>query len=106
MVNLKGYLPHRESLAYLLQGDMLLLTLNSGIGGEVIYPAKVFEYLAVNKPILALVPEGVSVELVRSTKSGVVVDPDDMEEIKRAIRTAYHEYKGGTLTVSPENCLS
>ncbi len=106
VTNLKGYLPHRESLAYLLRGDMLLLTLNSGIGGEVIYPAKVFEYLAAKRPILALVPEGVSAELVRSTKSGVVVDPDDVEEIKQAIRAAYHGYKGGTPTISPENCLS
>lgn len=72
-----GYLPHRETLQKLSGMDTLCFILNernrnagNTIGG------KVYEYLRLKKPILALVPEeGEAARLIRYTDSGTVISP-------------------------------
>ena len=47
---------------------------------------KVFEYLAAERPILALVPpDGAAAELLRDTGAGVVVAPEDIDGIAREL---------------------
>jgi glycosyltransferase involved in cell wall biosynthesis len=47
---------------------------------------KVFEYLAVGRPILAAVPpDGAAAELIRDTGAGLVVAPDDTDAIRGAL---------------------
>ena len=47
---------------------------------------KVFEYLAAERPILALVPpDGAAAQLLRETGAGVVVAPEDVDGIARAL---------------------
>lgn len=73
-----GYLPHRESLSYLLGADLLLL-----VGGHHRWEetGKVYEYLAARKPILALVhPEGSAARLLNSCPLARVVDRDNVQE--------------------------
>lgn len=98
VVKMKGYVTHDESLHLLNNGTALLLILVSNEVG--VYTGKIFEYLAVKKPILALVPSsGIAADLIRETKSGIVVDSEDVNAIKNAIFDMYSEYKKGTLAV-------
>ena len=47
---------------------------------------KVFEYIAVGRPILAVVPpDGAAAELIRETGAGVVAPPDDPTAIRAAL---------------------
>lgn len=92
-----GYLPHRNSIRYLLQSDVLLITLNTVLGHDKIYPGKLFEYLAAKKPILALVAEGPTADLIRKMNAGIVVSPDDIEEIKVAVRELYDRFIQGKM---------
>lgn len=67
-----GYLPHRESIGYLLGADALLL-----VGGHHRWEetGKVYEYLAAGKPILALVhPDGSAAKLLHGHPRARVVD--------------------------------
>ena len=72
-----GYRSHKECLDILAGMDAFCFILdsknpNSGntIGG------KVYEYLFLKKPILALVPEkGEAAEIINNTQSGMVIDP-------------------------------
>ena len=50
--------------------------------------AKVFEYLAAGKPIIALAENNEAAEIVRDTNSGVLVAPDDVDAIATALRLA------------------
>ena len=60
--------------------------------------AKVFEYLAAGRPILAVVPpDGQAAELVRETGAGVVVAPGDVEGIAAALRDLEARWRAGTL---------
>ena len=59
---------------------------------------KVFEYLAAERPILALVPpDGAAAELIRETGAGVVAPPDDVEAIKAALAELHERFANGGL---------
>ncbi len=72
--------------------DVLVMMHPSGRKG--VYSGKVFDYLASNKPILALYdPDDVVGELIAETKAGFVVDESDHEGIKKAIIKCYEIWK-------------
>lgn len=85
LIDCKGYLTHRESIAEICRTDALLLLMPTA-GGNRVYPGKLFEYLASNRPILALVPQGVAADLILQCGAGIVVAPEDVEGIKNGIR--------------------
>jgi len=98
-----GFVSHRESIAYILSSDVLLLIVGTGKGSDRIFTGKVFEYLGAKRPILGLVvPNGVAARLIRETRSGIIVPPEDIEAIKRAIYDLYLRYKKGNLYSSFE----
>jgi len=104
MVEPVGYVPHHKSVELLLKSHVLLLMLNDELGTELTYPGKLFEYLAAQKTILALVPEGATAALIRDMKAGPIVPPDDVEAIKQAILDLYNQYKqGNSLSKSYNN---
>jgi len=60
---------------------------------------KVFEYLAAERPILAVVPpDGAAAELIRAANAGVVVAPDDIDGMVAALRDLHTRWQSGTLT--------
>ncbi|MFN0197623.1 MAG: glycosyltransferase [Planctomycetaceae bacterium] len=63
---LKEYCSHTEALSEMQSADALCLLLSDLPGAERVAPAKLFEYMALQKPILAVVPEGETAGIVRS----------------------------------------
>ena len=76
-----GYLPHCESVALARSADLLLLLLADQPGAERVVPAKLFEYLAIGKPMLAICGEGETETLLRETGQPTVFHPTDWEGI-------------------------
>ncbi len=95
-VQIWGYLSHKQCLEKLNQMDALCFILDdrnkksvNTIGG------KVYEYLRLKKPILALVPEnGEAAELINITKSGKVISPHNTVKICRTLE----EWIAGNIT--------
>lgn len=87
-----GYLSHTDSLCNLALADVLVLLMPLA-GGNRTYPGKLFEYLAARRPILALVPEGVAADLIRKARAGIVVPPENSQEIQTAILTLYKQWQ-------------
>ena len=55
---------------------------------------KVFEYVAVGRPILAVVPpDGAAAELIRETGAGVVAPPDDVGAIRSALEELHARWR-------------
>jgi glycosyltransferase involved in cell wall biosynthesis len=92
-----GYLPHAESVGYLLAADALLLVIGSDPGSEVVFTGKLFEYLAARRPILALAPPGPAASLIQEAQAGSVVDPDDVDAIAAALLDYYLRWEQGGL---------
>lgn len=88
-----GYLPHKESIQMLFNSDIILLVIGKGKGSRNFYTGKIFEYIRANRPILAIVPEdGVAADVIRGTRTGLVVDPENIVGIKNALANYYKSW--------------
>jgi glycosyltransferase involved in cell wall biosynthesis len=91
----EGYLSHRESLGQMQETSLLLLITSDQ---PLVFPAKVFEYLRLKKPILAVVPqESAMARFISEMKVGKVVSPEDREGIKQALLSYFSDFQAGVL---------
>lgn len=101
LVTSSGFVSHQQVFSYIVNSNILLLIIGSGKNDNTISTGKLFEYMGSGTPILALVPEGVAADLIESANIGVVVHPNDIEGIKKAILQLYKKYKKGELNIEP-----
>lgn len=96
-----GFVPHERALRLAGQSDVLLLLLSRERGKDVI-PSKTFEYMALKKPVLAIVPsDGDAAKIIRETGIGLVADFENMSDIADAFFQMYQQWANGSLTRSP-----
>ena len=77
---------------------LLLLIPEAGGRGKGVLSGKVFEYLAAERPILAVVPpDGAAADLIRDAGAGVVVAPDDVGGMVAALHDLHGRWRAGTL---------
>lgn len=85
-VKVLGFMPQKEALKLTAETDYLLLTMTNDFS----LPGKMFEYLAMGKPLLSLSPAGGEVaRLVEETRSGWCVNHDDPAAIRRMLMEAW-----------------
>jgi glycosyltransferase involved in cell wall biosynthesis len=84
--------PHEEALRYQAQAAVLLL-LQASDDTRALIPAKAFEYLRLNRPILALVLDGATTELLNGMEACFAVDPADQDKLRHAILTLYRAWQ-------------
>jgi glycosyltransferase involved in cell wall biosynthesis len=98
-LELIDYVSHWKALE--LQRDSeanLLLLPEAGERGPV-PSSTIFEYLAAERPILAVVPpDGPAAGLVRETSAGIVVAPDDLRGLREALLGLHARWRAGKLT--------
>ena len=99
MVEIVGYVPHRESIEYMMASDLLLLLISDESGSDLV-TGKIYEYLASAKPILAIVPKGEASKLVLEYARGVVVPPNNEDGITAFILRLYFLWERGDLRIS------
>jgi glycosyltransferase involved in cell wall biosynthesis len=98
-IELVPYVPRRESLALQRSSEALLLLVpEAGGRGRGVLSGKVFEYLAAERPVLAVVPpDGEAAALVRRVGAGPVVAPGDVDGIEAALRELVARWRAGGL---------
>ncbi len=80
--------------------DVLLLFMQDRAGSEAVVPAKAWEYLAADRPVLALVPpHGAAARELQAAAAGDVVAPPDTDGVRRAILQLADRHAAGTLAV-------
>jgi len=85
-----GFMPQAEALKHMADTDYLLLTMTNDIS----VPGKLFEYMAVHKPILAMAARGSEVDqLLIETSAGLCVPPDDTEGIRAMLIRAFEAWR-------------
>jgi glycosyltransferase involved in cell wall biosynthesis len=91
-----GYVPHQTSLRYLAESNVLFLcqipvyeSATTKLSG------KLFEYLYMRKPILALTLPGLTSAILSRSGLGIAVDPNDRVGIKKALRDLYLQWRDG-----------
>ncbi|MBK7987082.1 MAG: glycosyltransferase [Ignavibacteria bacterium] len=102
-IDIVPYVPHRESIRALQQADVTLLIVDEAKESAEIVPGKVFEYIGVNKPILALAPrEGAAAQHILDSKSGWVVNQQDIQHIAKILLHIVTSFEQKTLQHSPD----
>jgi glycosyltransferase involved in cell wall biosynthesis len=102
-VELLGDVSRRRSLELQRDSEALLLLIpESGGRGRGVLTGKIYEYLAAERPILAVVPpDGAAARLVGDTGSGTVVPPDDVEAMREALLDLRRRWREGSLDDTP-----
>jgi len=79
-VELVGYVDHSKSIEYLFRSDLLLLVIPKVANNRGILTGKFFEYLASQKPILAIGPtDGDLAQIITETGCGEIFDYADVK---------------------------
>jgi glycosyltransferase involved in cell wall biosynthesis len=81
------HLPHQQGLIQLSSSQVLLLPLNDAPNVKGILPGKMYEYIALQRPILAIGPTDADyAKIIQETKSGECINFDDVTGIKQTLQ--------------------
>ncbi|MDP9244510.1 MAG: hypothetical protein M3O77_05455, partial [Chloroflexota bacterium] len=70
-----GFLPRPEAIARLRAADAGLILIPEEAGRELFVGTKVYEYLGLDKPVLAITPAGETQRMLQELDWGVIADP-------------------------------
>ena len=99
--NFFGYVPHKDAIKYQKSAQVLLVLIPNVDGNKGIITGKVFEYMAANRPILALGPiNGDLQSVLTNSNAGTIIDYDDYAKIKSVIIDLYTKFKTQKLAIT------
>ncbi len=85
-IQVLDFMPQADAMRHLFDSDYLLAAM---LSGQTVV-AKLYEYLAAGRPILAITPsEGEVARLLRETRSGWAADPERPESVEAMLHSAY-----------------
>lgn len=97
-----GYLKHDELNTLRRDSDLLLLIHGDSAGSRGNYSGKIFEYLACNRPTLAIAgPDNVAAELVVRARAGAATG-HQTDQIAAALLEYYQRWKSGRFDYAPD----
>lgn len=105
-VNVIKYLPHNKVIDFQRRSQVLMLVVNNVPSAKGILTGKIFEYLMAKRPVLAIAPKnGDLAEIIENTKSGVVIDFNERELLKKSILDFYLAFKERKLLVNSTDIM-
>jgi glycosyltransferase involved in cell wall biosynthesis len=85
------------------QGSHVLLLVQYGESSKYAVSAKLYEYMATGRPILAIVSDtGITAQYVKAGRVGRVVDPERIDDIANAVLFFYNLWLEDRLVVDPD----
>ena len=101
-INLVGYVSHKEAIKHQKQSQVLLLIEIDSEETKCIIPGKLFEYMASERPIVALGPKDSDVQsIIKQTNTGNYFEYKDHATLKALILKHFNSYKKGNLKNHP-----
>ncbi|MBI3135579.1 MAG: glycosyltransferase family 4 protein [Bacteroidetes bacterium] len=102
-VTLMGYVPHKQAVAYMKQADALFLVIPDVPNNRGILTGKLFEYLAVKKPVVFVGPtDGDAAAIIRTAGNGGIFGYTD----ETGLHTYMNDLVKGWLSGSTEDFTS
>ncbi len=98
------YKPHDELMNSAANASVLLLPLNNTRNVKGIIPGKVFEYLALKRPVLCIGSNlGDSAKIIKECHAGFVIDFNDKVTMKKCIQDLYERFKSDNLYLDDDD---
>lgn len=100
-IDVVGYVSHEEAIQYQQKSQVLLLAEIDSEETKGIIPGKLFEYMAAERPILGVGPEGWEVaQMVAATKTGAIFEYTAHFQLKNVLLNWFEQYQKNQLKVS------
>lgn len=97
---------HLKALEAMAESDVLVVfTAEGGAAGADTLTGKLYEYLAIRRPILLIGPNGAASDLVSASGAGVVAEAGDADALDRAIRDAVGMARTSSFEGAPDDLL-
>lgn len=96
--------PQREAFERMCRTDVLLVEAGANIAHYAVR-AKLFEYMAARRPVLALAEEGETAAIIRSAQLGECVHPSQTDVIESALVTWLKEKRAGSVSFRKDQML-
>jgi hypothetical protein len=100
-----SYVPHSESINYLMKADAMLLVIDEDKYSKMILSGKVFEYLGASiitgKPVFTVAGEGEAKDLIEEVSGGIVVPHHHPEILSREYLKLYNGFFENNTTFLP-----
>jgi hypothetical protein len=97
VVRFSDTLPHDETLRLERRSHILLLIKHVNPDYEGLVPGKLYEYIGVRRPVLALAPDGEAAQLVTGLRRGVVVPQGNKRVLVETLAALYRDFENGVL---------
>ena len=101
VVSTPGHLPHADALSLMASASALMLVGDSAPGAGDYIPGKIYEYLALGKPVVGTQHRGEAQEILESTGRAYLATPGDVATVRAHLLQLYEQHKEGILTASP-----
>ena len=88
-------MPQKEVVMMMMASHLLLLVTGLDEKSKGVLTSKLFDYLSIGKPILAIVPEGDAAKIVRECGAGYVVSEEDPSMIAKHLQLVFGAYANG-----------
>lgn len=89
-----SYLPHKEAIKHMTASGVLLLSINNTPDAKGIVTGKLFEYMAVQRPILCISPvEGDSARIIMESAAGCCAGFPGSGSVKSEVLRLFELYK-------------
>ena len=97
---LQPFMPHKEGLKMLAESSLLLLPINDAPNVKGILPGKMYEYMALHRPIIAIGPTDADfAKIVSDSKTGNSFNFEDVQGVKSSILTYFKLFQENKLEV-------
>lgn len=97
VVTFRDPLPHAEALRVQRAAHILLLVKHDDPRYDGLVPGKLYEYIGLRRPILAIAPPGEARDLVAALRRGESASPASVDEIERSLRAMVAHHRAGHL---------
>jgi glycosyltransferase involved in cell wall biosynthesis len=92
VVHFPGMIPHESLIPKIKGADLLLLIIGFDAQSKGTVTSKIFEYMASQRPILAIIPEGDAYEILKYYHSVYWVGSENEELLLNSLNQAYRGY--------------
>jgi hypothetical protein len=96
-VRFRDTIAHADTLRVERAAHVLLLVKHTNPRYDGLVPGKLYEYIGLRRPVLALAPPGEARELVESLRRGETADPSDVGAIAQRIGSMFELHRAGRL---------